>query len=307
MAAVEPAGRIRRVPRRGGIAGRRWAGAAAAAGALPCGSAAFCLSHPASARPIRRPRRRTITSRKDQDSNAMWGGRFADGPSALMREINASIAFDKRCGAQDIAAQPHPRRDARRARASSRRRMPTRSTRGSTAIADEYEADGVPEDPALEDIHMHVEHRLAELIGPAAGRLHTARSRNDQVATDFRLWVRDAIDEADAGIDGAAAGAGDARRGACRDGHARLHPSAVRPAGDARPSSDGLLRDAAPRPLALRRRARAAERMPARRGGAGRHRLSDRPRGDRRWRSASTGRPPTASTRCPTAISRSII
>ena len=58
-------------------------------------------------------------------------------------------------------------------------------------------ADGVPEDPALEDIHMHVEHRLAELIGPAAGRLHTARSRNDQVATDFRLWVRDAIDAAD--------------------------------------------------------------------------------------------------------------
>ena len=60
--------------------------------------------------------------------------------------------------------------------------------------------DGVPEDPALEDIHMHVEHRLAELIGPAAGRLHTARSRNDQVATDFKLWVRDAIDAAEAGL-----------------------------------------------------------------------------------------------------------
>jgi argininosuccinate lyase len=68
---------------------------------------------------------------------------------------------------------------------------------GLDRIEDEYETGGVPEDPALEDIHMHVEHRLGELIGPAAGRLHTARSRNDQVATDFKLWVRDAIDAAD--------------------------------------------------------------------------------------------------------------
>src|SRR5690606_29792460 len=71
---------------------------------------------------------------------------------------------------------------------------------GLERIAAEYEAAGVPEDPALEDIHMHVEARLAELIGPAAGRLHTARSRNDQVATDFRLWVRDAIDAAQSGL-----------------------------------------------------------------------------------------------------------
>jgi argininosuccinate lyase len=72
---------------------------------------------------------------------------------------------------------------------------------GLERVADEYGADGVPEDAALEDIHMHVEHRLAELIGPAAGRLHTARSRNDQVATDFRLWTREAIDQALDGID----------------------------------------------------------------------------------------------------------
>jgi argininosuccinate lyase len=72
---------------------------------------------------------------------------------------------------------------------------------GLDRIEDEYDGSGVAEDPALEDIHMHVEHRLAELIGPAAGRLHTARSRNDQVATDFRLWVRDAIDEADSSIE----------------------------------------------------------------------------------------------------------
>jgi argininosuccinate lyase len=130
----------------------------------------------------------------------MWGGRFAEGPSALMREINASIAFDKRMWRQDIEA--------------SRAHVAMLGTRGIVSaedadsiceglerIEEEYEADGVPEDAALEDIHMHVEHRLAELIGPAAGRLHTARSRNDQVATDFRLWVRDAIDDDLAGLE----------------------------------------------------------------------------------------------------------
>ncbi|HEY0013811.1 MAG TPA: argininosuccinate lyase [Allosphingosinicella sp.] len=130
----------------------------------------------------------------------MWGGRFAEGPSALMREINASISFDKRMWRQDIEA--------------SRAHVAMLGAQGIVGgddvdaiceglerVADEYGADGVPEDAALEDIHMHVEHRLAELIGPAAGRLHTARSRNDQVATDFRLWTREAIDQALDGID----------------------------------------------------------------------------------------------------------
>ena len=129
----------------------------------------------------------------------MWGGRFAEGPSALMREINASIAFDKRLWRQDIAAIARPCRHARRARHRLGGGCARRSSTGSTGSSKEYEAKGVTEDSALEDIHMHVEHRLGELIGPAAGRLHTARSRNDQVATDFRLWVRDAIDEIDAG------------------------------------------------------------------------------------------------------------
>ncbi|WP_114952914.1 argininosuccinate lyase [Sphingosinicella terrae] len=124
----------------------------------------------------------------------MWGGRFAEGPSALMREINASISFDKRLWRQDIAASR-----AHVAMLCAREIVSQEDgdaiEEGLDRIEDEYQADGVPEDPSLEDIHMHVEHRLAELIGPAAGRLHTARSRNDQVATDFRLWVRDAIDE----------------------------------------------------------------------------------------------------------------
>jgi argininosuccinate lyase len=124
----------------------------------------------------------------------MWGGRFAEGPSALMREINASIGFDKRLWRQDIAAsKAHVAMLGAQGVVSSEDAAAISG--GLDAIAAEYEADGVPEDQALEDIHMHVEHRLAELIGPTAGRLHTGRSRNDQVATDFRLWVRDSIDE----------------------------------------------------------------------------------------------------------------
>ena len=129
----------------------------------------------------------------------MWGGRFADGPSALMREINASISFDKRLWRQDIAASK-----AHVAMLAAQEIVSTTDAgiiaEGLDRIAASYEAGGLVEDPALEDIHMHVERALADLIGPVAGRLHTARSRNDQVATDFRLWVRDAIDEVEAGL-----------------------------------------------------------------------------------------------------------
>jgi argininosuccinate lyase len=116
-----------------------------------------------------------------------------------MREINASIPFDKALWRQDIAAS--------RAHVAMLAACDIVSAADAEAIlggldtiAAEYEANGVPEDWDLEDIHMTTESRLAELIGPAAGRLHTARSRNDQVATDFRLWVRDAIDVVDVGL-----------------------------------------------------------------------------------------------------------
>ena len=131
----------------------------------------------------------------------MWGGRFAEGPAALMREINASIGFDKRLWRQDLrASKAHVAMLAAQGIVAGDDAAAIAD--GLDRIASEYEAEGVAEDIALEDIHMHVEHRLAELIGPAAGRLHTARSRNDQVATDFRLWVRDAIDEVSAGLRG---------------------------------------------------------------------------------------------------------
>jgi argininosuccinate lyase len=125
----------------------------------------------------------------------MWGGRFAAGPSAIMREINASIPFDKALWRQDIAAsKAHVAMLGAQGIVTAEDALTIRD--GLDAVAAEYESNGVPENWDLEDIHMTTESRLAELIGPTAGRLHTARSRNDQVATDFRLWVRDACDQA---------------------------------------------------------------------------------------------------------------
>jgi len=130
----------------------------------------------------------------------MWGGRFAGGPAAVMREINASIAVDKRLWREDIAASK-----AHAAMLGAQGILSAEDAvaigQGLDTIAEEYAAGGLVEDPALEDIHMHVEQRLGELIGTTAGKLHTARSRNDQVTTDFRLFVRNCIDEAVAGID----------------------------------------------------------------------------------------------------------
>ena len=138
-----------------------------------------------------------VTEKKQ--TQEMWGGRFGDGPAELMQRINASIGFDKRLWREDIAAsKAHAAmlRDQGIIGAADAQAI----LNGLEAIAAEFQRDGVPENVELEDIHMTVEHRLAELIGPAAGRLHTARSRNDQVAVDFRLWVRTACDEANAAI-----------------------------------------------------------------------------------------------------------
>ncbi|WP_167075489.1 argininosuccinate lyase [Sphingomonas vulcanisoli] len=130
----------------------------------------------------------------------MWGGRFAGGPSAIMREINASIPFDQRLWKQDIAGSRAHVAMLGAAGIVSAEDMAA-IDQGLARIAEEYAASGVPVDLDREDIHMTTESRLAELIGPAAGRLHTARSRNDQVATDFKLWVRDAIDAVEAGLE----------------------------------------------------------------------------------------------------------
>ncbi|MFI4988220.1 MAG: argininosuccinate lyase [Alphaproteobacteria bacterium] len=126
-------------------------------------------------------------------ANPLWGGRFAAGPDAAMREINASIDFDRRLYAQDIAAsKAHAAMLA--ATGIISKRDGHSIARGLGQILEEIESGRFRFSKALEDIHMNVEQRLAALIGEPAGRLHTARSRNDQVATDFKLWVRDAID-----------------------------------------------------------------------------------------------------------------
>lgn len=127
----------------------------------------------------------------------MWGGRFASGPDAIMEEINVSIDFDRRLYRQDIAAsKAHAKMLAKQGIISAKDAKSI--GQGLDAILAEIEAGKFTFQRALEDIHMNVENRLSDMIGPAAGRLHTARSRNDQVATDFRLWVRDSIDALDA-------------------------------------------------------------------------------------------------------------
>ncbi len=129
-------------------------------------------------------------------ANTMWGGRFAAGPDAIMEAINASIGFDRRMAAQDIAGS--------RAHAAMLAACGIITDKDAEAIGEglltvlsEIEAGDFPFSTALEDIHMNVEARLKDLIGEPAGRLHTARSRNDQVAVDFRLWVRDQCDAVD--------------------------------------------------------------------------------------------------------------
>ena len=132
-------------------------------------------------------------------TNKMWGGRFASGPSAIMAEINASIDFDQRLYAQDIAgSKAHSAMLAKQGIISKADVKAIHA--GLDQIKVEIETGKFKFSQALEDIHLNIESRLKELIGEPAGRLHTARSRNDQVITDVRLFVRDAIDHIDAGL-----------------------------------------------------------------------------------------------------------
>ena len=132
-------------------------------------------------------------------TNKMWGGRFESGPAAIMREITPSIDFDKRLAAEDLAgSRAHCRMLANEGIISKDDGQAILD--GLTVIEKEIAEGTFVFKRELEDIHLNIEARLAELIGPAAGRLHTARSRNDQVVTDFRLWVRSACERADQGL-----------------------------------------------------------------------------------------------------------
>ena len=141
----------------------------------------------------------TDSTRKEPGTSAIWGGRFEAGPSAVMEEINASVDFDRRLIAQDIAgSKAHCAMLVRRGIISQADGDAILD--GLDTILQEAEEGRFVFDRSLEDVHMNVEARLAQLIGEAAGRLHTARSRNDQVATDFRLWVRDTTDDLDGAL-----------------------------------------------------------------------------------------------------------
>lgn len=169
----------------------------------------------------------------------MWGGRFAGGPSEIMQTINASIPFDKALWKEDIRGSlVHVAMLVENHIVSAEDGQ--KICMGLEKIAREYAENGIEENLALEDIHMHVEARLSDIIGDAAGRLHTARSRNDQVATDFKLWVRSACDAADKAL--LALQKALVRRGrTCRHHHAGLYPFANRPAGNFGAPSYGLL------------------------------------------------------------------
>ena len=218
-----------------------------------------------------------MAKKKKSVGNKMWGGRFASGPAAIMEKINTSIDFDWHLYRQDIAAsKAHAEMLAKQdiIGADDARRI----AQGLDTILSEIGSGKFQFKRQLEDIHMNVEARLAELIGPAAGRLHTARSRNDQVATDFRLWVRSRIDD----IDGLL---GDYQQALAEK--ALEHAATVMPGfthlQTAQPVTFGhhllaYVEMARARPRPVRRRARAAERVALGRGGARRHVVSARSR-----------------------------
>ncbi len=135
----------------------------------------------------------------NNSSNQMWGGRFAAGPDAIMEAINASIGFDKRMAEQDIrGSRAHAAMLAAQGILTDNEAAAIRE--GLLTVLSEIQSGNFEFSTALEDIHMNVEARLKEIVGEPAGRLHTARSRNDQVATDFRLWVRDQFDAVEQGL-----------------------------------------------------------------------------------------------------------
>src|SRR5271165_3925424 len=137
--------------------------------------------------------------KRSMTANKMWGGRFEGGPAAIMEEINASIAFDKRLAEQDLAgSRAHARMLAQQGIIAQS--DADAIVAGLDQIADEIAQGTFVFKRELEDIHFNIESRLTEIAGAAGARLHTARSRNDQVATDFRLWVREGCERAEAGL-----------------------------------------------------------------------------------------------------------
>ena len=224
-------------------------------------------------------RRPVITMSDKKASNQMWGGRFASGPAAIMEAINASIGSTRNSTPRTFAARSRIPRCWRKTGIISAADQ-EKIAHGLNTILTEIEAGKFEFSTKLEDIHMNVEARLAELIGPAAGRLHTARSRNDQVAVDFRLWVKDEcfrVAEALKGLIAAFLERAEEHAATVMPGFTHLQ--------SAQPVTFGhhcmAYVEMFSRDLSrVQGRHRADGRKPARRRGACRHRLSDRPAHD---------------------------
>ena len=233
----------------------------------------------------------------------LWGGRFGeDGPDARMADFTRSIEVDAELALDDIAGSIAHVRGLGRAGLLTEDEVRTLE-RGLVVAARGRRGGPVAWDPALEDVHLNLETMLTERVGAVGGKLHTGRSRNDQVATDLRLWTRRAIGRLDAalvGLERALVGLAEPRR---RRRAARRDPHPARAARAVRPPPARLRRDARARPRPARRRAGAAQRLAAGAGRARRRGLPARPRGDGRGARVRRRHAPTRSTPSRTATS----
>ena len=209
----------------------------------------------------------------------LWGGRFSEANDARVEAFTSSIDVDRELAADDLAGSIAHVRGLGRAGLLTDEQV-AELVAGLTSLAEDVAADRFTWDPALEDVHLNLEAALAERIGPVAGRLHTGRSRNDQVATDLRLWTRRAIDRLDdalVGFERSLVGLAEREGEAVLPGH-DPHPAGA--AGPVRPPPARLRRDGRAGPGSPRRRAPARQREPARCRGAGGRRVPARPRDD---------------------------
>ena len=245
-------------------------------------------------------RKNTTARAPKRRSNTMWGGRYKLGPAEIMEKINASIGFDRRLYAQDIAGSV-AHCDMLVAQGILSAKDGRAIKRGLAKVREEIESGRFKFSTKLEDIHFNVEGRLTDLIGPAGGRLHTARSRNDQIALDVRLWVRDTIDRLEpmlADLQAALIDRADEYAATIMPGFTHLQTAQPITFGHHLMAYVEMFgRDRS----RLDRLPRAAERIAAGRGGACRLAASHRSAQDGQGAGLRRGRWPTRSMPCPTA------
>ena len=228
----------------------------------------------------------------------MWGGRFSEANDPRVADFTRSIEVDRVLADDDLDGIGGPRPRSRPGGHPRRRPRSRRIVAGLEGLRAEVAAGTLAWDPTLEDVHLNLEAALADRIGPLGGKVHTGRSRNDQVATDLRLWLRRTIDRLDGAVRDARGGTRRPRRARRHGGPAGDDPHPAGPARPPRPPPPRLRRDARARPRPAGRRPAPGERLsPLGVGRPGRGGLPARPRGDGPRARLRRGRPPTRSTR----------